>query len=300
MKRIYLIVILILLTAGLKVVTAQNEGEKAKSGPFDTGLNFICTSTSDDSIQLKATITVKHEEGAKMLANAPVKFSLVVDEAETEIGVGKTNFQGIATLKIPVKGKFQRGSDDLFHFKAVYEGDKKFTGSDGEFALKPAKFSIEFYEEDSVKYVKVSAFKVNADGSESPLGPLDVTVAVPRMISRLKVASVSIDSTGSGTAEFPGDIIGDVKGNLEVIASVEEDDTYGNIVAVSHNLWGLPKHLISPDRPSRELWTPIAPLWMIITLVIMLAGVWGHYLYAVIQLVMIKKFSKIGKKDEKE
>jgi hypothetical protein len=39
----------------------------------------------------------------------------------------------------------------------------------------------------------------------------------------------------------------------------------------------------------RELWTPIAPLWMIITLIIMLTGVWAHYIYAIIQLVLIKR-----------
>jgi hypothetical protein len=34
---------------------------------------------------------------------------------------------------------------------------------------------------------------------------------------------------------------------------------------------------------------------MIITLIIMLAGVWGHYLYAIIQLLRIKK---IGRKEK--
>jgi len=47
---------------------------------------------------------------------------------------------------------------------------------------------------------------------------------------------------------------------------------------------------------ARELWTPIAPVWMIVTLIIMLAGVWGHYIFAVIQLIIIKHQSK-QKKD---
>jgi hypothetical protein len=114
----------------------------------------------------------------------------------------------------------------------------------------------------------------------------------------LKIAAISLDSTGIGTAEFPKDIIGDSLGNLTVVASIEENEVYGNVMGKAENVWGLHKHLISPDRPSRELWTPIAPLWMIITLIIMLAGVWGHYIYAVIQLVMIKKTSKIKEVEE--
>jgi hypothetical protein len=58
--------------------------------------------------------------------------------------------------------------------------------------------------------------------------------------------------------------------------------------------WAIPKHLIPQERPTRELWTPVAPLWMIITLVILLAGVWAHYVYAVIQMIRIKQSSKVN------
>ena len=52
--------------------------------------------------------------------------------------------------------------------------------------------------------------------------------------------------------------------------------------------WGIPG--IHPTGESkRELWTAIAPRWMIFTLSIMLAGVWGHYIFAIISLIRIKK-----------
>jgi hypothetical protein len=38
----------------------------------------------------------------------------------------------------------------------------------------------------------------------------------------------------------------------------------------------------------RALWTKIAPRWMIYSLSILLAGVWGHYMFAVISLIRIK------------
>jgi len=31
-----------------------------------------------------------------------------------------------------------------------------------------------------------------------------------------------------------------------------------------------------------------APLWMIITLIVMLTGVWAHYIYAIYELIIIK------------
>jgi hypothetical protein len=180
----------------------------------------------------------------------------------------------------------------MLTLKSVYEGSEKYEASESEFGLKPAKLKVSFYEEDSIRYVKVEGTQLNSDGTETPITEGTVIVGVPKMLSILKLAEITLDSTGIGTAEFPTNIIGDSLGNLNVVAYIEENDIFGNVKASADNNWGLHKHLISPDRPSRELWTPIAPLWMIITLIIMLLGVWGHYVYAVVQLVMISKSAK--------
>ncbi|NVO20283.1 MAG: hypothetical protein HXX13_11310 [Bacteroidetes bacterium] len=298
MKRIGIILATIILLVLPRMSSAQDNKEKTAQGPAETSMSFICTSTSDDSIQLKAVISVKHDKGPTFLANAPVKFTAKAGDSESEVGIAKTDFRGSAVLKVPAHNKFSRNAQQLIEFKAAFTGNEKFASANGEFAIKPSKMVVTFYEEDSVRHVKVTASQLNSDGTESPIGATDVTISVPKMLSMLKVASISVDSTGTGTAEFPRDIIGDSLGNLNVVATIDENDTYGNVMAKADIKWGLPKHLISPDRPSRELWTPVAPLWMIITLIIMLAGVWGHYLFAVIQLIMIKKSSKV--KVEKE
>jgi len=290
MKRIKSgIIFAIILLSGLIQGYAGNADT---TEPSATVLRFTCISSSDDSVQLKGFVTVKHDEGSTNLVNAPVIFYSVEKDGDKKIGEAKTDIHGLAMIKIPARNSYQRNDQQMLSLKAVYEGNDKFETSEAEFGLKPAKFKVSFYEEDSIRYVKVEGTQFNADGTETSIGAMDIIVGVQKMLSMLKIAEISLDSTGTGTAEFPRDIIGDSLGNLTVIASLEENDVFGNIKATATNNWGLPKHLISPDRPSRELWTPIAPLWMIITLIIMLLGVWGHYVYAIIQLVMIKKSSK--------
>ncbi|MBK7029062.1 MAG: hypothetical protein IPH45_07555 [Bacteroidales bacterium] len=298
MKKYSIVIIFLLMTVALIQATAQN-AEK-ETGPFATAMSFICTSTSNDSILLKVQISVKHETGATNLANAPVLFSVAGTESDIELGTVKTDLRGTAIMKVPALNQYPRNEEQMINFKAVFAGIKNYEGSDGEFALKPSKLVLSFYEEDSIKYVKVEGSQYNADGTVTPLGPIDLAVGVQKMLSVLKVADISLDSTGVGTAEFPLDIIGDTLGNLIVIATIDEHEVYGYVKVQSNIGWGLQKHLISPDRPSRELWTPIAPLWMIITLIIMLLGVWGHYVYAVVQLVLIKKSSKKKAKEEDE
>lgn len=298
MKRIKSgILLAFLILTGAMQLYAQDKADT--TAPASTVLQFTCTSTSDDSLQLKATVSVKHEEGATNLANAPVSFYSVEKNGDVKIGESKTDVHGIAVFKIASRNKYERNDQQMLSVKAVYDGNTKFETSEGEFGLKPAKLKVSFYEEDSVRYVKVEGTQLNSDGTETPITEGAVIVGVPKMLSILKIAEITLDSTGMGIAEFPKDIIGDSLGNLTVVAYIEENDIFGNVKALANNNWGLPKHLISPDRPSRELWTPIAPLWMIITLIVMLAGVWGHYVYAIVQLVMINKSSKV-KVPEKE
>jgi hypothetical protein len=296
-KILHILAILCIMLPFLRIPAQEQPVEK---GPFTTLLSFICTSTSDDSIQLKTVLTVKHENWPKMLANATVRYSIAGKDGETQVGQVKTNLHGEAILKLPATANFERDETGLIQFRASYSGDDNYEGSEGEFGIRPSKLLISFFEEDSVKFVKVEGFQYNINGTESPLSMVDVNVSVKKMFTLLKIGQVSLDSTGTATMEFPSGIIGDSLGNLKVFATVDEHETYGFIQGTADNSWGIPKHLISPDRPSRELWTPIAPLWMIITLIIMLTGVWGHYVYAIVQLVMIKKAAKhLPEKEEK-
>ena len=87
--------------------------------------------------------------------------------------------------------------------------------------------------------------------------------------------------------EFPSDLPGDKEGNLVIIAKIEENATFGNVEKRETIKWGLPTDYSVPVT-HRALWTKIAPRWMIYTLSILLAGVWGHYLFAIISLIRIK------------
>ncbi|HZX63428.1 MAG TPA: hypothetical protein VFE66_09465, partial [Bacteroidales bacterium] len=96
----------------------------------------------------------------------------------------------------------------------------------------------------------------------------------------------------TGKVEYTMKLVGDSLGNIIVLARIEENDKFGNVQGQSSISWGIPKQYYLAERPTRELWTPIAPIWMIVTLITMLTGVWAHYIYAVIQLIKIKQISK--------
>jgi hypothetical protein len=106
------------------------------------------------------------------------------------------------------------------------------------------------------------------------------------MFSRLPIGEVSLDETGKGSVEFPSDLPGDSLGNLQVVAFIAENESYGNIESATTVQWGKPKQTLSLTH--RALWTQIAPMWMIVSLTFLLIGVWAHYVYVLAQILKIR------------
>ena len=101
------------------------------------------------------------------------------------------------------------------------------------------------------------------------------------------------DSTGVANADFKQmNLPGDSKGNLVLVASVEDNDIYGNMTTERTVPWGTPSMYVS-NYNSRSLFARAGrpPLWLLwmassITLV-----VWSIIFYLFFQ---IRKLKKLG------
>jgi hypothetical protein len=177
-------------------------------------------------------------------------------------------------------------------FTAVFEGNQSLNPTEAELTIKEARITVGFSVVDDTRMIDYAGFVTGPDGEEIPLADDDIYLYVPRMFSDMKIADGWLEEEGTGSNEFPGTLIGDSTGNVTIIARIEEHYDYGDLEASADIDWAIPKRPHESYESRRELWTPIAPLWMIVTLIIMLTGVWGHYIYAIVQLWLIKKRSK--------
>jgi len=66
-----------------------------------------------------------------------------------------------------------------------------------------------------------------------------------------------------------------------------ETDDYGTLRASITKPWGL--NPVKAERAERALWTPNAPVWMLLTFVGLMGAVWGHFLIIGIELYLIRK-----------
>ena len=131
-----------------------------------------------------------------------------------------------------------------------------------------------------------------------PAKDVDMKLSRKRMLGNLSVGDEPVytsDSTGVSSAEFKRDSIpGDEKGNITLVAKVDDNDTYGTLVTEKTVNWG---RAINPPKDffaQRTLWSTSheTPIWLLFTVWSIVISIWGTMIYLVFQVVKIKKMGR--------
>ena len=272
------------------IISFSHAGMLAQdSEPADIYMEFSTWKYNDLSRSLLAKITSDNDEGEYFVEGLSVQFRLTNGEEMLILGNAVSNTDGIAEFNI-ADGTIEYPKDEegYIYFTASFDGSDAYWEAEEELMVKDVELSITFEEEGDDKLVYFEGVIFGPE-EEWPLADDDLFFYVPRMFSDMKIADGWFEEDGTGYIDFPTTVIGDSAGNVLVIARLEDHYDYGNVEVSDMISWATPKRLIKAEGPVRELWTPIAPMWMIITLIIMLAGVWGHYIYAIVQLIGIRR-----------
>jgi hypothetical protein len=203
------------------------------------------------------------------------------------------NGSAICTIEENTKLADEKGS---WKFSSEFRGQDTIDAASAEILIKDVTLEMTLSLVDSVKTVALAAYTYEM-GKKLPVKGEVVNVFVPRMFSNLKVSDATLDANGTAKIEFPSDIPGDNEGNLPVVARFTEHPAFGTVERRMTEKWGTSSNNSVP-MVHRALWTKTPPMWMIITLSVLLIGVWGHYMFAVISLILIKIDSKRKKAND--
>jgi hypothetical protein len=220
------------------------------------------------------------------IADIPITFSTgVANEKLATIktdGYGEAHFIIPASQKLPVKnGKFS--------FAASIEENAILESKKDSITLVDLLIEMNLEVKDSIKTIAFKTSEIDPNGLKKPV-KTDVIFYVSRTFSKLKVIEGSTADDGTGEVEFPNDIPGDSIGNINIICRVEENEFYSNVENEQRVAWGVRTNY-HIAKFHRALWTTIAPTWMIVTLTILLLGVWGHYMFVLYKIFRIRKES---------
>lgn len=280
-RKTFAVLVLGLLSSYL---TAQNSA---------TTLELKSVKTSDESRRYDVKLTGESEEGAIPVFEAKIEFFTISAGKSELLGSIVTSKEGNATIKLEKGTRYLAGKEGENEVKAVFTGQGKLSGSEASVKFRDLDLQITLAEKDSLNTIVLKASSTGPNGEVVPLKETNFNLYVQGLFTKLKIGECFVDG-GEGTFEFPKNIPGDENGNLRIYVRLEENETFGEVEKTENAKWG--NHRSGFVEPVRSLWTSGAPIWMITTLIILLAGVWSHYLYAVIQMIKIRKE---GKKLEK-
>ena len=264
---------------------AQTDSIKAaeEKSLISPTMDFVSIQKDDNSIDLKATLKAKVKGTFIKLYGMKVSFS---DSTGKELGKVITDRNGIAILNYKIDSSAASGVA-AFHFKAGFAGNKSAGSAEGELSIKRAKLILTPIKEDSVLSVKVKLVDLGG-GEEKPVPGADLAVYVKRSFNPLKLGEGKTDENGEVSVEVPVNLPGDAKGNITLLARLDDNEQYGNLESSVVQQWGNPVSYEIKELP-RALWSPNPPLWMLITFIVLMTAVWGHYIVIIYELFRLRK-----------
>lgn len=151
---------------------------------------------------------------------------------------------------------------------------------------------LRFSVEDSVKYVTVQVNESIHDTMGDPIPDLDLYLYVQRTFSRLPIGEYfnTTDENGVVRIEFPSDLPGDSAGNVEIIASVEEDDSYKGVEVSETVGFGVPPGIDNREnKRSLAAAGANAPISLLILVNGIILVVWGIITYIFTEIFRIRR-----------
>lgn len=239
---------------------------------------------------LKAQAKSKINGKLQMIPGIELAFYITDETAPNLLGKSVTNAKGEAVLPIPASAKDEWNKSAAQHFSAVSVTNKQFETTTGSVDIVKAKIQIDTLED---RNIVATLFELK-DSIWAPVKEVDLRVAIKRQVGELNVnetPTYTTDSLGMVTAEFKRENFpGDSKGNLVLIAKLDENDVYGNLTAEKIVPWGIiENHPSVFDHRTLFARRGYSPLWLEVLAYSIVVIVWVVLFYLVLQIRKIKQ-----------
>lgn len=246
-------------------------------------------------------VSTKKKSGKKFKPIKGIPVNVYFNEAAENSLLGKvtTGINGEGRVALPASFKATWDSLTEFKFVAVSDSSGGVESLSGDVTIKKAILVIDTTTSDGIRTV-TAQLKEKKGNEWVPVKDIEMKVGVNRMGGILSAGdeeAYTSDSTGTATVEFKKDSLpGDQQGNIVLVAKVEDNDAYGNLLVEKTVPWGIAFTPESNFFDQRTLWSTRSrtPYWLLFMAYSIVIGVWGVILYLILQ---ISKISKLGKRE---
>ena len=262
-------------------LTAQEEGKKIVK------LHYVNSNNSVQYLLLESML----KKGKVFSPTSHQSYKIYLDSAGTHLISNLTTDEtGKAKAFIPPSLKAVWNASAQHSF-IVMEGEDEVIS---DFVITKAKITLDTSNADGVRNITVSVLKMEGD-KWIPAADVEMKVGVQRLggiLSAGEEDNYTTDSSGTVTVEFKRDKLpGDSKGNLMLVAKVEDNELFGSLIAEKKALWGIATKVDTGFFDQRTLWSTRfrTPYWLLFMAYSIIFGVWGTLIYLIRQVIKIKK-----------
>lgn len=244
-------------------------------------------------------VNTKKKAGRKFEPVKNVTVNVYLNEASTNNLLGKITTAVNGEGRVAFPASFKNTWDSLNEFKFVAESvpGKGEEVLNADLTIKKAILVIDTLADAEARTV-TAQLKEKTGNDWIAVKEIEMKLGIKRSLGNLTVGEAETytsDSTGTASAEFKRDSMpGDEKGNLVLVARVEDNDVYGSLVAEKPVSWGV-KAKVEEHFWHRTLWSTggRAPIWLLSIAFAIIIGVWGTLIYLLMQLLKMKKIGKV-------
>jgi hypothetical protein len=291
MKQLNKFLVLLILACCTSIL-AFSQDEKPEAL---VTLRYFVVNNNDQYLQVQSRI--KLDNKFQPIANATVNLYLDSVAAENLVNTVRTNEKGEAKTSIPFSLKDKWMTSTSHKFIAVTGATKTTLETTTELDIAKAKIVIDTLNEDGLRSVTAQVMTFT-DGEWLPAKDVEVKLGVKRLGGALRISdeeTFTTDSLGNVSGEFKLDSLpsDDAKKNIILVAKVEDNEQFGNLLIEKTVPWGQ-HYTYTSNFDKRSLWATRnkTPLWLLFMAYSIIAGVWGVIIYLVFQLIKMKKLGR--------
>ena len=236
------------------------------------------------------------KEGRKFNSLPKREVQLYLDSADNTNLIAKiiTDERGEAECTLQPSLKDKWNSSNKHSFIAVLKGEKGEEEITTTLEITKAKIIIDTSNTDGTRSVNVKVMYAE-NNDWLPAKDVEMKVGINRsgaVLSAGDEATYTTDSTGSASVELKKlNLPGDKSGNFMLVAKVEDNEQYGNLIIEKTVPWGIATRVDNSFFNQRTLWSTRfqTPWWLLFMAYSIVIAVWGTIIYLVLQIVKIKK-----------
>lgn len=267
--------------------------QKPEKGTLVVGLRYFNNNNATHHLVFKT----KSKIDGKFKNISDIKLSVyITSDAEKAnlLGTVTTNDVGDAVMLIPPSAKNEWIKSSNPTFVAVSTANAQFEEARGELSITKAKLQIDTAEGKVVNAKLVALI----DTVWTPIADVELQLGIRRLDGNLSInetPTFTTDSSGATSAEFKRDSLpGDSKGNLVLVASVIDNEVYGNLTAELKVPWGSKfSHISNFDQRTLFARRGHSPIWLELLAYSIVVAVWGIIIYLILQIKKIKQLGTV-------